>query len=135
MINFEVPGRAIAYTRTTQRGAYFDKAYKKYQAYKDHVKIHAKLAMQKQGFQYIESGIPIEMGYRVYIGPAAKRGVREGDLSNYLKGAEDALNKVLFHDDKWIQRFIFLEKIKVNTVEEERAEIIIKRMETAMKIS
>lgn len=37
VIKFVVPGHPVGYKRTTQAGCRFDKGYKQYQAYKDHV--------------------------------------------------------------------------------------------------
>lgn len=37
MLKFTIHGHPVPYKRTTQAGARFDKGYKRYQAYKDHV--------------------------------------------------------------------------------------------------
>jgi hypothetical protein len=46
----------------TRRGQYVKAAPKRYKAYLDVVRLYARQAMSKSGFQFIRKGIPIEMG-------------------------------------------------------------------------
>lgn len=126
MIKFEVPGRAVPYTRTTQRQKYFDGQYQRYCTYKEKVALYARNHMAWNKIKMIEKGIPLEFGCRIYL----KKGGQHGDLSNYVKGLEDALNKVLFADDKWILRLRDTEKIFISGSDErERVEIEVRELE------
>jgi crossover junction endodeoxyribonuclease RusA len=124
MLTFEVSGRAVPYHRTTQRQKFVDKRYKKYLEYKQYVALLAKQAMKKQKFPIIPKRVPISFGCRVYL-----KGGMDGDLSNYIKGVEDALNKVVFADDRWIYHYHAADKIIVSSESEERVEIEIVEME------
>jgi crossover junction endodeoxyribonuclease RusA len=119
MIRFTVPGRPVPYTRMTRRGQYVKPAPKRYKAYLDVVRLYAKLEMNRSGFQFIRKGTPIEFGCKIYL-----KGGLDGDLSNYIKAIEDALNDVVYEDDRYIVRYIGNpEKIFVEDKSEERVEV------------
>lgn len=121
-MKFTIPGRPVPYTRMTRRGQYVKAAPKRYKAYLDIVRLYARQAMVRNGFQFIPKKIPIEMGCKVYL-----CGGLDGDLSNYLKAIEDALNNVVYEDDRYIVRYIGEpEKVFINDKSEERVEVIIR---------
>lgn len=120
-MKFIIPGRPVPYTRMTRRGQYVKAAPKRYKAYLDIVRLYARQAMVRNRFQFIPKGIPIEMGCKVYL-----KGGLDGDLSNYIKAIEDALNNVVYEDDRYIVRYIGEpEKIFVKNKSEERVEVVI----------
>jgi len=103
MLKFTVLGSPVGYTRTTQKGCRFDKGYKRYQAYKDHVIASfldqcsggwgnpKPLTTNKENHCYLS----IQIYFRNYIHP---------DPSNVHKAVEDAL----FDCDKYCSgRFDF----------------------------
>lgn len=128
IIKFEVPGRPVPYTRTTKRQKYVDEQYQRYHAYKEAVATYARNYMALNKIPKIKKGVPLEFGCKVYL----KKGKKDGDLSNYVKGLEDALNKVVFADDKWIWRLSDTEKIFIlGPDEQERVEIEVREIENA----
>lgn len=122
-IKFVVPGRAVPYKRMTQKSKFVNTDAQRYLAYKQYVKVHAKIAMNQAGATMITKGRPIEFGCKVYL-----KGGLDADLSNYIKGIEDALNKLVYEDDRWIVRYIGMpEKVFVSDKNEERVEIEVRR--------
>lgn len=94
MIQFtflEVP-RPKPRARVTARGSYTPSEYK---AYEDRIKYLASEAMRAHGVATLLG--PLRIDYTFYL--AANR----GDLDNYVKGVQDAMNKVVFKDDRQVQ--------------------------------
>lgn len=94
----EVPGRPVPYTRMTQKSKFVSKAAKRYLDYKQVVGILAHNKMK--GKKIIEGPCNIEVTVYLY-GKNTDMGM-DGDTSNYLKSAEDSLNKIVYLDDRQI---------------------------------
>jgi len=109
-----IPGRPVPAVRMTQRGKFVSRAAQRYLAYKNQVAWFAKQARIRP----VEG--PVEVEGVVYI-----HGGREGDVDNYCKTLLDALNGIAWVDDRQVRRAT-VEKRKVDTAKEERAEIIIR---------
>jgi len=109
-----IPGRPVPAVRMTQRGKFVSRAAQRYLAYKNQVAWIAKQARIRPVVG------PVEVEGVVYI-----HGLREGDADNYAKTILDGLNGVAWVDDRQVRRLI-IEKRKVDTAAEERAEIIIR---------
>jgi len=109
-----IPGRPVPAVRMTQRGKFVSRAAQRYLAYKNQVAWAAKQARIRP----VEG--PVEVEGVVYI-----HGGREGDVDNYCKTLLDALNGIAWIDDRQVRRAT-VEKRKVDTAKEERAEIIIR---------
>lgn len=92
-----IPGRPIAYVRTTQKAKYVQKSYIRYREFKQYVQTYALKAKIK----------PItEEKVLVYInvfltGVSTPMGM-DGDLDNYVKGILDSLNKIAYKDDRQV---------------------------------
>lgn len=109
-----IPGRPVPAVRMTRRGKFVSRAAKRYLDYKNHV---ARIAMQAR-LKPVEGHVEVE-GI-VYI-----HGGREGDVDNYCKSLLDGLNGIAWFDDRQVRRAT-IEKRKVDTAAEERAEIVIR---------
>ncbi|SDY71194.1 RusA family crossover junction endodeoxyribonuclease [Thermoactinomyces sp. DSM 45892] len=119
MLHFTIKGRAVPYTRMTRRGKYVRTDAQRYLAYQEVVQLHARQAMAKEGWQCIPKKVPIEFGCKVYL-----KGGLDGDLSNYVKGIEDALNRLVYEDDRYIVRYTKdTEKVFVDHKDDERVEV------------
>jgi len=111
LIKFIVPGRPIPAVRMTQKSMYVNKYAKRYLAYKKQVGWIAKS---------LAKGLPSEeligVNLELHI-----HGGNHGDIDNYAKSITDALNKILYKDDKQIV-VMNLRKHKCSK-DEERVEV------------
>lgn len=115
-----IPGRAIPHKRMTQRGKFVKKDAQRYLAYKDLIGYTARPKFKNV------SDKDIEIGVKVYLyGKTTPMGL-DGDVSNYLKTAEDGLNGIAYTDDRQIIR-AYAEKIPCKKIEE-RMEIFVKEV-------
>ncbi|MBN2909138.1 RusA family crossover junction endodeoxyribonuclease [Polycladomyces sp. WAk] len=115
MICFSVPGRPVPAVRMTQRSKWVSKQAGRYLAYKNQVAWAAKAAR----IQRIDGPVEVEAAAYLY-------GRREPDADNLAKAFLDGLNGIAWTDDRQVRK-LTIEKVKVATREEERAEIIIKK--------
>ena len=123
-LKFTIPGEPCAQGRprfSTAGG--FVKAYDpaKSKNYKAYIKLVATHEAKKQGWLYTE--LPLSMSVTAYMSipkskskkfrPAAlaheERPTKKPDLSNIVKGVEDALNGLIYKDDSQIVK-LSLEK-------------------------
>ena len=91
-ITFTVPGRPVPAVRMTQRGKYVKPQAQRYLAYKDIVgwTASAKIKTPMEG----PVGIEIRV---VWSGKGHK-----ADIDNLTKGIMDAVNMIVWHDDKQV---------------------------------
>lgn len=114
-----VSGRPIPAVRMTQRSKYQSKQAGKYLAYKNEIGWAAKAAQ----VQPIKTSV--EVTATLYL-----HGGREGDVDNYAKALLDGLNGIAWHDDIQVRR-LTVEKRKVESRDQERAEVEIRELEAA----
>jgi crossover junction endodeoxyribonuclease RusA len=96
MIKFIVEGRPVPHVRMTQRGKFVKQNAARYIGYKQMVGLIAKRYFKKP------SDKPIKIVVDVYLwGKTTPMGM-DGDVSNFLKTAEDALNRIAYEDDRQI---------------------------------
>ena len=97
MLKFTVLGSPVGYKRTTQKGCRFDKGYKRYQAYKDHV--IASFLDQCSGAWGDPKPLTTEKGSKTYVSIKIY-------FKNYVHGDPDnvakAINDSLFATDKFV---------------------------------
>lgn len=115
VLRFTVPGRPVPAVRMTQRGKFVKVAAGRYLAYKNQVAWAAKGAKMRTGMDTLEG--PVEV-----IGVFYLYGKREGDIDNLAKSVLDGMTGVIWIDDRQVRRLI-LEKVTVDSEEEQRAEI------------
>jgi Holliday junction resolvase RusA-like endonuclease len=96
---FEIPGNPVPYQRMLPRAGgrgmvQPDNA----RAYQKHAALHAMLAARKQRWKRLPKKALVQLDIEIY------RTVRSGDLSNYVKIVEDAINdsKAIWHDDRYV---------------------------------
>lgn len=123
MIKITIPGRPIPHVRMTQRGKFVKPNAIRYIGYKEMVGIISKRYFKQP------SKNPISIQVDVYLwGKKTPMGM-DGDVSNYLKTAEDALNKIAYDDDRQIVKTIATKQPCPNRVDE-RLEITIRELES-----
>lgn len=113
-IKIVVPGRPVPAVRMTQRSKRLSKQAGRYLAYKNEVGWAAKAAKVKLMTGEIE-----------VIGTAYIYGNRSGDVDNLAKSWLDGLNGIAWLDDRQVRR-LTVEKVAVESEEEQRAEIEIR---------
>lgn len=106
-------GRPVPAVRMTQKGKWRSKQAQRYLQYKTDLGWQAKEA----GYKYPADG-PMEVTATAYI----LAGGRDMDIDNLLKSFLDALNGIVWLDDKQVVQ-IHGNKIYVSEKWEERAEI------------
>jgi crossover junction endodeoxyribonuclease RusA len=122
MIKFTVEGRPVPHVRMTQRGKYVKQNAARYIGYKQYVGLIAKRYFHKP------SDKPIKIVVDVYLwGKTTPMGM-DGDMSNYLKTAEDALNRIAYDDDRQIVKIEASKQSCYNRVDE-RMEITVEEIE------
>jgi crossover junction endodeoxyribonuclease RusA len=116
MIKFTVGGRPVPAVRMTQRSKFVSKQAARYLTYKNEIGWVAKSLKIKR----IDG--PVEVNAIAYL-----HGLREPDADNLAKAFLDALNGIAWNDDRQVRK-LTVEKIKVDTVKEERAVIEIREL-------
>jgi Holliday junction resolvase RusA-like endonuclease len=112
-IKFEVPGRAVAAVRTTQRQMHVDPKYLKYKDYKEYFGFYARQAVK----QLIIG--PVEVVAVAYLCG------RDQDVDNLGKSFLDSMNKLVYEDDRQVQS-LSVRKRKAATKDKQRVEIEIR---------
>ncbi|MBD1373738.1 RusA family crossover junction endodeoxyribonuclease [Hazenella sp. IB182357] len=110
-----VPGRPVPAVRMTQGSKYVDHQAERYLEYKSHVGWIAKKARMTRLTGDVE-----------VIAIAYLFGKREIDADNLAKSMLDSLNGIAYVDDRQVRK-LTIEKVKVATKEEQRAEIEVKQ--------
>lgn len=110
-----IPGRPVPAVRMTQRGKFVKRDAGRYLRYKNEIAWAAKAEKMRQGLETIEGPVEVTAVFYLY-------GKREGDLDNLGKSAMDGMNGVIWVDDRQVRR-LTLEKVTVDSEEEQRAEI------------
>ena len=94
-INFTVPGKPVSYKRVTHgKTPHYPPEYKNY---RNAVSLVARSVMR--GRDYTEK--PVSIVLKVYQ-PLKVTNLHSGDVDNHLKGILDALNEIVFKDDKQV---------------------------------
>jgi len=93
-----IVGRPIPFKRTTQRQKWVDKSYHKYRDYKTHIK-ECILEVIEGSFK----DCTVRVSVNVYLaGGGMYLMGRDGDIDNYIKTALDAMNNIVFLDDRQV---------------------------------
>ena len=100
----EIPIKPKPWARTRanfKTGAFFNS--KEMRNYQDFIKYNAKKVMKEQGTDLLLGRLQVKMYFNFQKPKQTKFDYpSKGDTSNYVKNVEDALNKVVFHDDSQI---------------------------------
>ena len=96
-VSFTVLGEPQPWSVYTRRGKE-PLGHQKMRAYQQVIQAHANVAMM--GREPLQGPVMVKLVF--YVTPQEERKGREkeGDLTNYQKAVEDALNKIVFKDDK-----------------------------------
>jgi len=95
MIHMQLYGPVVPYTRMTQGSLWTDRS-KRYLASQTALRVQMQAEMALNGWEMYPAKLPLRL--RVTFGWC----VHTHDLSNLLKACEDAANKVIWADDRWI---------------------------------
>lgn len=113
-----IPGRPVPAVRMTQRSKYVNKQAQRYLSYKEQIGWAARAAKVKR----LDGDVEVTAIAYLY-------GKREPDADNLAKAFLDALNGIAWGDDRQVRK-LTIEKVKVATAKEERAEITIWEVDT-----
>lgn len=97
MIHMLLAGPVVPYTRMTQRSKWTDTA-QRYLASQQALALQMRGQMAEHGWAMCPAKLPLRL--RVVFGWC----VHTHDLSNLLKAVEDAGNRIIWADDRWIDR-------------------------------
>jgi crossover junction endodeoxyribonuclease RusA len=121
MIKLVIKGRPIPHVRMTQRGKFVKPNAIRYLGYKEEIGLIANTKFKQP------SKLPIAIKVDVYLSGQRTPMGMDGDVSNYLKTAEDALNRIAYEDDRQIVR-TEATKQPCESEAEERMEITIEEI-------
>jgi crossover junction endodeoxyribonuclease RusA len=93
---FIIKGRFKPYVRMTQRGKYVKPEAREYLASKDRIGYDIAEQMRQRGQEMLPGQTPLWVEIR--ISPA----LHNRDLDNEAKALLDAMNGVVFPDDRWV---------------------------------
>lgn len=100
MYGFMLRGKVKPYVRMTQRSKHVDPQAKEYLASKEAIGFQLREQMAWSEWEMIPGGRPLEVVITVYS-PTA---FHNSDLDNTIKAILDAANKIVYQDDRWIDR-------------------------------
>lgn len=110
IIEFTIPGKAVPAVRMTKKSMYVNKYAKRYLQYKQHV---AWIAKGKMKSPPVNDDVGVKLTHYIHGNRA--------DIDNLFKSVTDALNKVVYNDDRQVKRME--SKIIKCGKEEERTEV------------
>jgi Holliday junction resolvase RusA-like endonuclease len=93
---FTIEGRFKPYVRMTQRGKYVKPEAREYLASKDAIAWQLNAEMHQRGWEMLPGQTPLWVEIR--ISPA----LHNRDLDNEAKALLDAMQGVVFPDDRWV---------------------------------
>jgi Holliday junction resolvase RusA-like endonuclease len=97
MIHMALAGPVVPYTRMTRGSLWTDRS-KRYLASQAALRLQMQSEMALNGWTMFPARLPLQV--RIAFGWC----VHTHDLSNLLKAVEDAGNKIVWSDDRWIDR-------------------------------
>jgi len=100
-MQFEISGKFKPYVRMTQRGKFVKPQAIEYLDSKARLGFEFKAQMHKNGWEMLPGQTPIRV--HGYIGPA----MHNRDLDNEIKAIFDAMQGVVFPDDRWVDEVSF----------------------------
>jgi Holliday junction resolvase RusA-like endonuclease len=120
MLNFRIKGTFVPYTRMTRRSKHASDRAKRYLDSQERLAWEFKRQMKEQGAHMIEK-TPL----RLIVEIERRKLTHTKDSSNLLKALEDAMQKVVFSNDCWIDSISFdryesdrdLNSIRVEAIE------------------
>jgi Holliday junction resolvase RusA-like endonuclease len=95
MIHMVLAGPVVPYTRMTQRSKWTTRS-QRYLASQTALRVQMQAQMAANGWAMYPAKLPLRL--RVVFGWC----VHTHDLSNLVKAVEDAANKIVWADDRWI---------------------------------
>jgi len=95
--------RIYPYTRTTQRQMFMDKRYQKYHYCKQDIAWQVTQIMRTMGWTMLPKSTPLRMALIINT----QRGLHKVDRSNQEKAVEDAVQRITFQNDAWIDQTLF----------------------------
>ncbi len=96
---FEIPGNPVPYQRMRPRAGGHGMVQPDHaRAYQKHAATHALFAARRQRWKRLPKKALVSLDINIY------RTIRSGDLSNYVKIIEDAINdsNAVWHDDRYV---------------------------------
>lgn len=110
MFRITIPGKVKPYVRMTQRGKFYDPQAKQYLASKEAIKLEMISQINRAGIVIPKSKAPLFVSI-IFLVPNRLHGC---DLDNLIKSVLDAGNKILWSDDRYIDRITASRAIDVN---------------------
>ena len=101
---FTLEGRFKPYVRMTQRGKYVKKAAQEYLSSQKALAEQFNQQLLEHGWEMLPGQTPLYV--QIWIRPARFN----RDLSNEIKAVEDAMQGIVFPDDRWVAK---IEAVKV----------------------
>ena len=99
--DFSIIGKIVPYTRMTQKSKYVNKQAKRYLEWKDDFGWQIKQIMLDNNWEMIPHPIPLHLRV-IYQIPGSR--VTRFDLSNLVKGIEDAIQGIVFENDSAVEQ-------------------------------
>lgn len=105
--SFRVDGFIVPYVRMTRRGKYVDPRAQLYLSSKDAVTYQIQNQMALADMDMFKHKTPLFASVNFTL----ERALHKSDLDNQLKAVFDAMNKVVYTDDCWIDGFTVLREL------------------------